>query len=138
MGLKFSLIKNEKGQGIVEFALIIPIFLLLTLGAIDYGYMLHKQHLLTQLTRETARVSSTVQGNANVQTRVDGLVTSYFATGDTVTITYDPPLTNRVKGERFNVTATYTYKPFSPGFAMSGPVDLKSTSSTRIEVLPLP
>jgi Flp pilus assembly protein TadG len=42
----------------VEFALVLPVLLLLVLGAIDWGYFFFVQQVVTNAAREAARVGS--------------------------------------------------------------------------------
>jgi Flp pilus assembly protein TadG len=35
---KLRILKNNKGQSVVEFALIVPILLLLVFGIVEFGY----------------------------------------------------------------------------------------------------
>lgn len=64
-----KLSKSEKGQSAVEFALILPILLLLILGMIEYGWLLNAQITLTSAAREGARVAAV----AVVDKRVNAL-----------------------------------------------------------------
>ena len=48
-----------RGQTLVEFALILPIFLLLLFGLIDMGRFVYMHTTLSQATREAARLVST-------------------------------------------------------------------------------
>lgn len=48
--------KNEKGQGLVEFALILPILLLLLVAIVDFGWMIFVKTNLNNAAREGARV----------------------------------------------------------------------------------
>lgn len=50
-----KLLKRKQGQGIVEFALIAPVFLLLVIGIMEAGRVLHAQLLVTEAAREGAR-----------------------------------------------------------------------------------
>jgi Flp pilus assembly protein TadG len=47
-----------RGQALVEFALVIPIFLLLLFGLIDIGHYVYVNNALDQGSREAARVGS--------------------------------------------------------------------------------
>lgn len=47
--------KKEDGQAMVEFALILPIFLLILCGIIDFGWMFYNQLSLNNACREGAR-----------------------------------------------------------------------------------
>ena len=50
-----KLLKNEKGQALVEFALILPILLILVCGIIDFGWLYYNQITLNNAAREGAR-----------------------------------------------------------------------------------
>jgi TadE-like protein len=47
--------RSTRGQALVEFALILPIFLLLIFGLIDLGRFVITDHILSQAAREGAR-----------------------------------------------------------------------------------
>jgi hypothetical protein len=47
-----------RGQSLVEFAMVLPLFLLLILGVIEVGYALLDQHIITKLTREGSNLIS--------------------------------------------------------------------------------
>jgi hypothetical protein len=50
--------QRTRGQSLVEFALVLPIFLLLLFGVIDAGRMVYLHTVLSQAAREGARVAS--------------------------------------------------------------------------------
>ncbi len=52
------LVRSERGQALVEFALVLPILLILLLGTVEFGRILEVQHAITGLSRETANVAS--------------------------------------------------------------------------------
>lgn len=49
--------KHENGQSLVEFALILPILLLLLMGLIQFGFIFNGQIILTSAVREGARLA---------------------------------------------------------------------------------
>lgn len=49
--------RDEKGASAVEFALVMPVFLLLVLGALAYGIYFGAAHSVQQLAADAARVS---------------------------------------------------------------------------------
>lgn len=57
MELKQQL-SNHRGQSLIEFALIMPLILLLALGVIEVGYALLDQHVVTKLSREGSNLIS--------------------------------------------------------------------------------
>ncbi len=63
--------RNEKGQSLVEFALVLPVLALLILGIIDFGMLFHSYVTVNTAAREGAR-----QGI--VQKNNDGTNTDYL------------------------------------------------------------
>src|SRR5690606_472052 len=49
--------KNRRGAAVVEFALISPLFFLLILGMVEYGRLVMVQQILTNASREGARMA---------------------------------------------------------------------------------
>lgn len=50
--------ERRRGQGLVEFALVIPVFILVLFGLIDLGRYVYMNSTLSQAAREGARVAS--------------------------------------------------------------------------------
>ncbi|MBQ6711114.1 MAG: pilus assembly protein [Clostridia bacterium] len=48
-------VRSEKGQAIVEFALVLPLLLALLCGIIDFGWLYYNQITLNNAAREGAR-----------------------------------------------------------------------------------
>lgn len=48
--------KREKGQSAVEFALVLPILLLIVCGILDFGWLFYNQLSVENACREGARV----------------------------------------------------------------------------------
>jgi len=53
--------RRSLGQGLVEFALVLPIFLLFVGGIIQFGVIFWAQNTLTQVVRDTGRWAATQQ-----------------------------------------------------------------------------
>lgn len=51
-------LSDRRGQSIIEFALVMPLVLLVALGVIEIGYALLDQHVVTKLTREGSNLIS--------------------------------------------------------------------------------
>jgi len=47
--------RSQEGTAAVEFAIVLPILMLLTLGVLDMGHMFYIDHLITNASREGAR-----------------------------------------------------------------------------------
>ena len=50
--------RRSRGQALVEFALVIPVFFMLLFGLIDLGHFVYVSNALNQAAREAARVGS--------------------------------------------------------------------------------
>ena len=48
-----------RGQGLVEFALVLPVFMVLVFGIIDGGRAIFAFNQMSQISRNVARVAST-------------------------------------------------------------------------------
>ena len=55
---------HGRGQSLVEFALVVPILMLLVGGIIQFGIIFWAQNTLTQIVRDTGRFAATQQCNA--------------------------------------------------------------------------
>lgn len=53
--IKNSLIQNKDGGAAVEFAIILPILLLIVFGIINFGVLMYDQAVITNAAREGAR-----------------------------------------------------------------------------------
>lgn len=49
---------DSRGQSIIEFAVILPLLLVLVLGVVEVGYALFDQQVVTKLTREGSNLTS--------------------------------------------------------------------------------
>ena len=51
--------EGQKGVSAIEFAILLPILLLLLFGAVEFGLLLYNQQVLTNASREGARAGIT-------------------------------------------------------------------------------
>ena len=58
--------RNHHGQSLVEFALILPLLLMLVLGAIDFGRLFYTKIIITNAAREGAYYLVSHTDSANV------------------------------------------------------------------------
>ncbi len=78
----------------VEFAVVAPLFFLLVLGMIEFGRMVMVQQIITNGSREGARLA-VLDGTttAEVLAAVEGYLSSAAVAGANVTINPNPPNT---------------------------------------------
>jgi len=74
-------VASESGAELVEFALILPILLLLIAGIADFALLFHSHEVTTNAAREGARLAVLPGYEANGYAAVQGRVTSYLAAG---------------------------------------------------------
>lgn len=88
--------RHEDGQAMVEFALILPVFLLILCGIIDFGWLFYNQLSLNNACREGARyaVVHTAE-NADTQAiinHIENTTTTVFANdGIDISVKYSSP-----------------------------------------------
>ena len=59
---------RSRGQALVEFALVVPIFLLVLCGILDFGFMLFNRMTVINAAREGARVAAMTADDTTVTT----------------------------------------------------------------------
>jgi Flp pilus assembly protein TadG len=107
--------KSTKGTTAIEYALILPAFLLCTVGAIDIGYAMYGRIVLEYATSQTARYAFVNAGTTTAsQIRTFGLSlvpanTAYTTYNFSASIT--PLVSTTVTG---TLTYTFIFLPISP------------------------
>ena len=70
-------LRSERGAELIEFALIFPLLLLVLLGMIDFGFLFQRYEVLTNATREGARMAILPGYDADdVKTRICEFLTN--------------------------------------------------------------
>lgn len=73
---------SQKGASAVEFALILPLLIVITFGIIEFGMLVYNQQVITNASREGARagiVASSPRVPATGTNSIDSVVQSYCA-----------------------------------------------------------
>jgi Flp pilus assembly protein TadG len=79
--------QRERGQGLVEFVLVLPIFLLLVFAIIDFGMGFHAWLTVTNSAREGARVGAVRATQAEIVQKVQDTSDSLDQSDMTITVT---------------------------------------------------
>ena len=70
--------QTEVGQSLVEFSMILPLFLVLLFGLVDFGRAFYTWLLVTNAAREGARIAAVQSDAATVDARIyDSFCSSY-------------------------------------------------------------
>jgi Flp pilus assembly protein TadG len=123
--------KTCRGQSLVEFTLVLPVFLLLLIGIAEFGRAWMTRNILTGAAREAVRIAA-IQGNtASALSRANAILASAGISGAAVNVLDD--------GAPFGtcqVTVTYNFPVTVAGFlpGLSGKnFPLSSTTTMRKE-----
>ncbi len=95
---------RQSGQAAVEFALILPLLVLLLVGVVQVGAILSAALTLQMAAAEGARVAITGATNAQIAAQVDQVASDLPATGLVITIT---PSGARQAGSNVTVSVSY-------------------------------
>lgn len=128
-----NIIKNEKGQSLVEFAIVLPILLLIVMGIAELGMMLNSYLTAQNISREVARLGSVGATDSDIQNMITSNSTNLDSQNLSVSI--NPIQGNRISGDTLTVVVTYDYHltvPIISGI-FNNDVVLKSQTSMRIE-----
>lgn len=110
MGKKLA---DERGQAIVEFALVLPVFILLLFGVIEFGLLFNAQLTLENNARECARYASIHAGESDLESKVQALVLpTAFTEEPQVDIEFSNP--SRPKDGSVTATASCLYDAVTP------------------------
>jgi hypothetical protein len=138
------MLRNEKGASAIEFAIILPVFLVLVFGIIEFSVILYNKAVLTNASREGARFGVlwdfTVHDDTDIETRVND-----YISGDLTLINLGGPSPvpligilhlARPNGNLITVSVTYEHDfLFLPGFLPGVPktLSLNGTTTMRME-----
>jgi len=128
-----KVLKNEKGQAMVEFALILPILLLLVMGIAEFGMIFNSYLSVQNATREGARIGIVGATDLEIEERI--LATSPSLKQERMAITIEPGSNTRISGETLRVLVNYDYQMVVPFISIlfGGNINLSGESSMRIE-----
>jgi hypothetical protein len=126
----------HQGQTLIEFALLLPVFLVLIIGFLDLGRAVFYYSALSNAVRESTRYAIS-QRNLSEDDIKDKVIEYAFALqntpnpleSDDITISY--PLIEHGINMTISIKATYTFLPVTPFIAPSG-IDLVVQSTMRI------
>jgi Flp pilus assembly protein TadG len=122
---------REEGQSLVEFALVIPIFLLLCLGTIQFGYILNNYLILSGVARDAARVGSVTNSDTKIKQTISNNNPTLEESQITITIT--PSETYRKRGDQLTVQLDYPIRMVLPMFEWMEGHKLVSAVTMRVE-----
>lgn len=126
-------IRRERGQALVEMALVIPVLLLLFVGICEFGRILGAYMVINNLAREGARYG--VVGNNDLEIENLLLAERVWLDEDRMTIYISPAFADRRKGEPLDIQVDYSVDLMTPVFShiLPNPVPISAKCDMRIE-----
>jgi Flp pilus assembly protein TadG len=130
---KLHRIRNEQGQTMTEFALVLPVLALLLFGVIQFGILFNNYVTLTDAVRSGARKAAVSRQASDPPGDAEAAVRKAADTLDqTKLVVSVTPGTPWAHGSEVTVHAEYPYKIDLLGFALAAG-NLKSTTVERVE-----
>lgn len=135
---------GQRGQALVEFAIALPVLLILLLGITEFGLLLYNQHVITNASREGARYGIVARTPRRTLDEIDAVIDSYCGTHLVTFGTLMPPQTNIVPeitagalfGQDLTVEVTFHYDFLVfPRFLgdLFGGIDLQAHTTMKYE-----
>jgi Flp pilus assembly protein TadG len=133
--------EGHRGQALVEFALVVPLFLLLIAGMIDFGLGLNASITVTNAAREGARQGTISPVAATINAKAMAMTAGLDASKVTVNSSCKRPPASTPStctfatwqpGDSVVVKVQYDYKMIWP-LAMGNTIHLESTVEMRLE-----
>ncbi|MCL6454809.1 MAG: pilus assembly protein [Alicyclobacillus sp.] len=123
--------RSEAGQALVEFALVLPVLLVLLLGIADFGRILLAQYAVAHAARDAAREASVSDSTSNVGVWIAKDTASL---GQAVHWTVNPAA-ELESGQSVTVTVSTQVPLFDPILAafLGGQYSPSATVSFRVE-----
>ncbi len=133
-----NMLKNEKGAAAVEFALLLPLLVLILMGILVFGLVLNNYLEITHAAREGVRWASLRASFAEVEAKAKTAAPGIDWTQATLTISGVPdPPTEADQGNPVTVTVTYDIGAIT---ALYGPIQslfpstiITSAATQRVE-----
>lgn len=131
--------QNERGAVAAEFAILLPVLLLIVFGTIEFGMMMYGREVVTNATREGARYGIIAQTPAVTSGQMITLATNYLTgTGvNPASVTFSAPACCGVTGTPVTLSAIYRYPWLIPYIPMMigvpSPFPISITTTMRHE-----
>jgi Flp pilus assembly protein TadG len=124
---------RSQGQSLVEFALVLPLLLVVLFGILDFGRVIYAYNAISNAARTGARVAIVDQTESAIEAAARSEAVGIAPM--TVTVTYpdcsaaDLKLTCTV-----SVEVSHQWQPVTPVIgAIVGPITVRSTTSMSVE-----
>ena len=125
--------KDERGQALVEMALVMPILLLLLAGIADIGRLIFTYEQMQMAAQESVRLG----GLHKNDTTITNFAVNYVTMGDPskMKVVITPQDTNRKSGDYVTVKLSYPFSFYTPFVSQlfPSPFYIETQSTMRVE-----
>jgi Flp pilus assembly protein TadG len=136
-------VSGERAQSLIEFAFVLPIFLLIIMGTIDFAWGLRAYITVTNSAREGARLAVTLSPtDSDTVTLIQDYVADYSSgLVDPADVTVNYPI-DAASQNPVEVTAKHEYQYITPlgklltlfsGGSIEDPLPISSTATMKVE-----
>ena len=123
--------RRQRGQALVEFALVFPVLILLLMGIFDFGRAIVAYNTVANCARGAMRAAIVDQNTTVIRDAALRQMTSL--NGDGIDVVYTPCATPKI-GCDASVAVSYDWSPITPVIGrIVGPITLSSTTSMPME-----
>ncbi len=127
---------RQRGVAAVEFAIVLPILLLIIFGIVEFGVALYDKAVITNASREAARAGVVLKSPKLTATAIQNVVLNYTSSRLLTFGTQSAPTVSTTGqggtfGTPLSVTVSYSYSGLALGQLMSavtGPITLSATT----------
>lgn len=133
--------KGQRGASAVEFAIVLPVLVLLVFGIIEFSVALYDKAMITNASREGARAGIVFRVPSVTDEEIINVVNTYLGNnlitfGGPVTATTSVTRIGYNPGDELKVTVNYTYTFLViPSFveSLSGGINMVAETVMRME-----
>jgi len=124
---KLNIIKKDSGASAIEFAIILPVLVMLIFGIVEFGIAFNNYLAITHAAREGARIAAVDLNNPGLESMI--IERAYPVTPDSISV--NTPDGTEI-GDPVVVTVTYGISITIP-FVGSWDIPLNSRATMRLE-----
>lgn len=125
--------RAEKGQALVELALVLPVLIMLAFGIIEFGRVFNAYLVVNQSAREGARKGIVGATDTEIISAVKNTASTLNTAQLTIAIT--PSQTYRTRGSSLSVSVKYPVPIYIPllSAVIPNPLDVNGKTVMRVE-----
>jgi Flp pilus assembly protein TadG len=125
--------KNQKGQAMVEMALLLPLLLVIIFGIMEFGRIFNAYLVITNASREGVRQGVVGMTDSQITTSVKTAAGNLDLSSLSVTIT--PNSASRVRGAELKVVVNYSVDIYTPVISniIGDPFPISAQTVMRVE-----